>query len=112
MVTSDRVREDGSLTVRTEEDGDALLVRATGEVDVSTSGTLESELRRAIGCNCSIIFLDLSAVNFIDSAGFRAFFLAAKHSHLNGKPLRMTPVSAPVKRTIDRLDLWDSLPLD
>jgi anti-sigma B factor antagonist len=79
-----RTREDGQLTVRVEQDGEDLLIRAFGELDFSNAKTLEGELRRAIGRDAPGVVLDLSGVTFIDSAGLGVLLLMTKHSLRNG----------------------------
>jgi anti-anti-sigma factor len=100
MGASDRVREDGQLTVRVEQDGEEVLVRAFGELDLSNTKTLEAELRRAIAGDASGVILDLSDVSFIDSSGLRVMLLMAKQSLRNGGRLRLLRGSAPVERAI------------
>jgi anti-anti-sigma factor len=95
------VPEDGLLTVRVEPDGDTLVVRAFGEVNLVTAKTLEAELRRAIGGDASAVVLDLGGVGFIDSIGLRVLLLIAKQAHRNGVLLSMMRGSSPVERVIE-----------
>ena len=111
MGNSDRIREDGQLTVRVEHDGEALVVSAFGELNFSNAKTLEAELRRAIGGDASAVVLDLSAVTFIDSAGLRVLLLMAKQSLRNGGRLRLLRGSAPVEQAIEVAGAEDLLPL-
>ena len=96
MGNSDRIREDVGLTVRVEQDGEALVVRAFGELDLSNAETLEVALRRAIASNGSGVILDLGGVSFLDSAGLRLVLMMAKQSLRNGGRLRLLRGSAPV----------------
>ena len=111
MGNSDRICEDGQLTVRVEHDGEALVVSAFGELNLSNAKTLEAELRRAIGGDASAVVLDLSAVTFIDSAGLRVLLLMAKQSLRNGGRLRLLRGSAPVEQAIEVAGAEDLLPL-
>jgi len=110
MVDSDTVREDGSLTVRVERDGDALLIHALGELDLSNTKTLEAELRRAIGTGASAVVLDLGGLAFIDSAGLRLLLLADRQSRRNGGRLTMRRGSFAVQRTVELSGLDKELP--
>ena len=112
MVDPTRSREDGQLIVRVEQDGEALAVRAFGELDLSNAKTLEEELRRAIGGGASRVTLDLGGVRFIDSAGLRLLLLMARHSLGNGDTLRLLRGSAPVDRAIELGVMDGSLPFD
>ena len=99
MGTSDRAREDVQLTVRVEQDGAALVVRAFGELSLFTAKTLEAELRRAIAGDASEVILDLGGVRFIDSAALRVLLLMAKQSLRNGGRLRLLRATTPEERS-------------
>ena len=77
MDHSGKVRQDGRLTVQVEQAGDALMLRASGELSHSTAERFEAELRQAIDADASIVVLDLSSVGFIDSTGLRVLISAA-----------------------------------
>jgi anti-anti-sigma factor len=99
MGTSGRVLEDAKLKVRVEQDGEALVVRAFGELDLSNAKTLEAELRRAIGGDASEVILDLGGVSFIDLAALRGLLLMAKQSLRNGGRLRLLRATTPEERS-------------
>ena len=111
MAASVSVRKDGGLTVRIEQDGDSLLVRASGELDIATASTLDEELRRVSYCDAAPIILDLGELDFLDSMGLRTVLAAAKHSRETGDRLRIRPDSAAVRRVITVSGLERSLPL-
>ena len=100
MRNSESIREDVGLTVRVEQDGDALVISASGELNLTNVKTLDAELRMAIAGDASAVILDLGAVSFIDSAGLRVVLLMAKHSLRNGGRLRLVRGSAPLERAI------------
>ena len=60
---SNTIHEDVGLTVRVEQDGDALVVCAFGKLDLSNAKTLEAELRRAIAGDASEVILDLGGLS-------------------------------------------------
>jgi anti-anti-sigma factor len=99
MGTADPVREHAKLTVRVEQDGEALVVRAFGELNLSNVKTLEAELRRAIAGDASEVILDLGGVRFIDSAPLRVLLLMAKQSLRNGGRLRLLRATTPEERS-------------
>jgi anti-anti-sigma regulatory factor len=49
--------------------GDVPMLIATGTIDRSTSGVLETALRRRLEARHNIVFLDLSGVADVDDAG-------------------------------------------
>jgi anti-anti-sigma factor len=112
MGNSDRIREDVGLTVRVEQDGEALVVSAFGDLDLSNAKTLEAELRWAIAGDASGVILDLGGVSFLDSAGLRVVLLMARQSLRNGGRLRLLRGSAPVQRVIDGSGMRHLLPTD
>jgi anti-anti-sigma factor len=112
MGDSDRIREDGGLTVRVEQDGEALVVSAFGELDLLNAKTLEAELRRSIAGDASGVILDLGGVSFIDSAGLRVVLLMARQSLRNGGRPRLLRGSASVERVIDGSGVQQLLPSD
>jgi anti-sigma B factor antagonist len=97
-----RVREEGVLIVRVEQDGDALVVRASGEVNLTNAKTLEAELRRAIDGDASAVVLDLDGVGFIDTVGLKVLLLIAKQARRNGVLLSRLRGSPPVERLIEK----------
>jgi anti-anti-sigma factor len=101
---------DVGLTVRVEQDGEALVVSAYGELDLLNSRTLEAELRRAIASDAPELILDLGGVSFIDSAGLRVLLLMARQSLRNGGRLRLLRGSAPLERAIKGSGLGHVLP--
>ena len=56
------------------EDGDkaVAIMRLTGPLDANTQGTLEDKAREAIDGGAEYLLLDMSAVEYLGSAGMRA----------------------------------------
>jgi anti-sigma B factor antagonist len=98
------------LTVQVEGDGHAVVLRASGELDPSTTGTLDAALRRAMEGNASKVVLDLDGLDFIDSGGLRLLVAAAERSRDNGNRLHMRGGSHAVKRVLAITGLDHSLP--
>jgi anti-anti-sigma factor len=86
------VREDhlmaALLTVRTERRDDGTLVlKAAGEIDMSNVDTLSQALTGAVGeagGSNDTVTVDLSAVEYLDSAGFNVLYI-----HVIANPLLM-----------------------
>jgi len=111
LATSVSIRKVGRLTVRIEQGGDSLTVRALGELDIATADTLAEELRPVWRCDATPIVLDLGEVDFLDSMGLRALLAVAKHSRETGNRVRIQQDSAAVRRVITVTGLEGSLPL-
>ena len=112
MGPSTSVREEHLLTVRIDRDDGSLLVRASGEIDHANAGMLEEELGRALGCDASVIVLDLGDVDFIDVAGLRALLSAAERFREDGNRLSVWLGSgAAVRRLVELCAVEGELPL-
>jgi anti-sigma B factor antagonist len=112
MEPSISVREDHLLTVRSESDGCSLLVRASGEIDFASAAMLEEELGRALGCDASVIALDLGDVEFIDVTGLGVLVAAAERFREEDNRLSMWLGSgAAVRRLVELCGVEGQLPL-
>ena len=111
MATADAPRSEQHFRVRTEPNGDAVVVRAFGEIDIASAKSLEKELRRAFGNGSSSVLLDLGDVSFIDAGGLSVLLAAARISVANDRPLRIVRVSSPVGRVIELSGVAERLPL-
>jgi anti-anti-sigma factor len=108
--SSDGVPVNRELLIDVEHDGESLVIRPVGELDISSTQTLDAELRGAINDHASEVILDLGGLSFIDTTGIRLLLLATAHSQANGDRLRMLRGSAPVERVIQLTGLDGSLP--
>jgi anti-sigma B factor antagonist len=79
---------------------DAILVSATGEIDMSTVDVLERELTTAREAG-STVLLDLSAVTFIDSTGLYLLLEASHRSAVSDWGFFVVRPSGPVRRLIE-----------
>jgi anti-sigma B factor antagonist len=92
----------GALTVRVDPAGDALVIRATGELDVATAETFDSELRGALASGALTVLLDLSQLEFIDSTGIRALLTGKELCSMNGSRFGiLRKVSPAVRRSLE-----------
>jgi anti-anti-sigma factor len=66
-----RIKDLGTLTLRSERDGDTHVLTLTGELDLVTTPEVENELRIVEAGDADAIVIDLSALQFIDSTGLR-----------------------------------------
>jgi anti-sigma B factor antagonist len=61
------------LDLEVSEDSGLAVLRATGEVDVASSGCLRSTLARLLGAGRDLV-LDLQGVRFMDASGIGVLF--------------------------------------
>jgi len=111
MPTADPLHRDAQFRVRTEPNGDALVVQAFGKIDAAGAKSLEKQLRRLFGDGASSVLLDLGNVNFIDASGLFVLLAVAKLSVTYGRRLRIVRVSSPVDRVIERSGVEGALPI-
>lgn len=76
-----------TLTAAPGPDG-ATVLTASGEIDMSNAGTFQNALTSAVdGAAGSRLIVDLTAVQYLDSAGLAALFGQADHIELRTGPL-------------------------
>jgi anti-sigma B factor antagonist len=88
------------LHVTTEPLEDGCLVRATGEIDLSTVAALRRELDAAREENATVL-LDLSGVTFIDSSGLHLLLDASRSSAVGDWAFFVVRPSEVVQRMIE-----------
>jgi len=97
-----------SLECHSEQTADAVIVRARGEIDLSTIPILEAALRAPLQ-NGQHLILDLTAVRYIDSTGLHT--LLRSEEHMREKRLHVLVVVPPaaVIRKIFRISAIDKV---
>lgn len=65
-------RQRDGISVRTEAEGNGLVVRVAGVVDMLTARTLVEQLNRALATGPSALIIDLTEVEFLASSGIAA----------------------------------------
>jgi anti-sigma B factor antagonist len=98
------------LHVTAEPLEDACLIRAVGEIDMSTVGALRREVDAARD-EVATVLLDLSDVTFIDSTGLHLLLEASQDSADGGWGFVLVGSSAAVQRLIDVSGTADLLPV-
>ena len=88
------------LHVSVEPLEDARVVRATGEIDVTTIAVLRRELYAARE-EAATVLLDLSGVTFIDSSGLHLMLEASHSSALSDSGFFVVRPSHVVQRLIE-----------
>jgi len=111
MDEGDRATETsklGSLTVRSEREGDAQILELIGELDLDGAPKLEAALRDAQDSDAESIVVDLGGLEFIDSTGLRLLVMASERSPDGRFSLLRGPKQ--VHRVFEITDLVDRLP--
>lgn len=86
------------LTIDSRGGSDAVTLLIQGEIDLASAPALERELREAESSMPRRIVLDLTGLEFIDSAGIFLLFRAQKRASAAGHSFALTEVPAQAKR--------------
>ena len=87
------------LTVSMHDD--AVVARLTGEIDKSNTGELRTSITNATPNDAVGVVLDLSGVDYIDSAGIQLLFRLRESLRVRGQALRLViPFGSRVNDTL------------
>lgn len=100
---------DSSLTVRTDYTGGITRLIAAGEIDASSANTFEAAANQAIDEQPTMIEIDLSAVEFIDSSGLRAIIALNNRAKELGIDATLAGLSPAARRVLEITGLIDTL---
>ena len=101
------------LDVQTEERDGLIHLALKGELDLSTVGKVQEELRRVEASGPPILVLDLSKLTFLDSTGLRCLVTADERGREAGRRVVIVRGPDPVQRVFaitrleERLDMVD-----
>ncbi len=72
------------MELASEQIGAVTVVKATGDLNAATSGSLEKLLLEHVAAGHDRIVLDLAGVRYVASAGLRVFLILAKRLKAQG----------------------------
>jgi anti-anti-sigma factor len=87
-----------NLLLDVSRNGDRVVVRLDGELDLASVPLLESEVENAMLDDPTTVVLDLSGLEFIDSTGLRAILSLDKRSTERGQTFALVRGSQQVQR--------------
>ena len=90
-------------------DRDSVRVAPTGEMDMSTVGVVERELRAAAEAGFGKIVLDLSGLVFMDSTGLHLACRWSTAAARDGFEFEVEPGPYAVQRVFELADLGDEV---
>jgi anti-sigma B factor antagonist len=80
---------------------DAVVARLTGEIDMSNAGELRSAITEATPNEVLGVVLDLSGIDYIDSAGIQLLYRLRESLRVRGQALRLViPLQSRVSHTL------------
>ena len=97
--------EDLGYTVEHDPVEGALLVTASGELDVAAAPRLATVLSIATAGAEPCVVLDLSAVDFIDSTALGAIMHASTEAEAADKSMLVVALDGPVRRLLEITNL-------
>ena len=87
-----------------------------GSVDSFTADQLTASFSATLNGGCTLLLADLSAVEYISSAGLRALLIAAKDARMVGGDLRLAGARSAVQRVLSLsgftsiINVYDDVP--
>ena len=98
------------LTVNQRQDSKGAIVEAVGEVDLTTAPQLRESLMTAVnGSEKSPVIVDLSRVDFIDSAGLALLVEARKKLSPEGRSLSILLTQGRQPERVLKLGRFDTI---
>jgi anti-sigma B factor antagonist len=97
--------EDAGYTVEFDPVEGALLVTATGELDLAAAPRLATVLSMATAGAEPCVVLDLTEVDFIDSTALGAIMHASTEAEASGKSMLVVALEGPVRRLLEITNL-------
>jgi anti-sigma B factor antagonist len=83
------------LEIKTEENGDQIVIKPEGKVDTNTASDLREEMVKHVDSFAQII-MDLEKMVYISSAGLRVFLELDQALKAKGKTLKVKNVNGPI----------------
>jgi anti-sigma B factor antagonist len=103
--------ENARLDAATRWVGRRAVVAFSGDIDMSTGQAFRDAIEEAVGSGAMELWVDLTAVDFMDSTGLHALVAARSRTRELDIALTVICPAGPVRRTILIGGLEDSLPL-
>ena len=79
------------VEIRSHQKGDSVTIIVAGEIDLSTAGKLDAEIRHAEDTVIGQIVVDMTDLSFVDSTGLSVLLRASVRSRENGNRLSFVP---------------------
>ncbi len=97
------------LNVNLEFEGDVAIVSFSGEFDYAELQAAQDEIRAAEQGAPSVVLLDLTGLDFMDSSAVRVILQAASRAHEEDRRLALIIGTGPPHRVLSILGLTERL---
>lgn len=92
--------------------GSAVVVRASGEVDIQTSPVLDDHLQQVLNDGATSVVLDLAGVTFLDSTGLSVLVAGLRRCQEAGGTLQVVSPRPHVRRIFEVTGLHDAFQIE
>ena len=93
-------------------DGDVVLARVSGEIDLASASTVGDELAGAVSNHALGLVVDLAGTTYLDSSGVSLIFELAERLRRRQQQLRLVvPEGAPLRRILRIVDADSTVPV-
>jgi anti-anti-sigma factor len=100
----------GTLSMRSEREGDVHTLRLSGELDLATAAEVQRELEHVEATDAESIVLDLSELTFMDSTGVRLLVTAHARARADSNRLTLLRGGRAVQRILQLSGVEPLLP--
>ncbi|MBP9144940.1 MAG: STAS domain-containing protein [Thermoanaerobaculia bacterium] len=90
-----------AFAVQTSEEGGVVVLALSGQLDSRTAPALERETAKALGKECHALLFDLTALDFVASAGLRVVIMVGKRLAADGGAIALCGLNASVREVFD-----------
>jgi anti-sigma B factor antagonist len=100
MARADDAVAEQVVDLDVERDGDVVVVRVAGEVDMLTTPMVSELISEQLGTDLSTLVLDMRRVGFLGSSGLAALVTARDEASSQGVALRLVSADHAVLRPL------------
>jgi anti-anti-sigma factor len=101
------------VSIDVEGEGDIVVARVTGEIDLASADAVGGELASAVPNRALGLVLDMSGTAYLDSSGISLVFDLAERLRRRQQQLRLVvPEDAPLRRVLRIVNAADVVPID
>jgi len=93
--------EELSIDIKSEKQGEALIYKLRGSLDLATSPSVRAALVEAASEGRHDIIVDLTQLEFIDSTGLGALIGAHRRALEHGGKVRLVVADGPIARLLN-----------
>ncbi|MDO9413884.1 MAG: STAS domain-containing protein [Pseudolabrys sp.] len=89
------------MKISQTNNGPVTILKLEGHLDSTTSSTLQAQLLPLMEAASARVAVDMTAVEYVSSAGLRIVLMAAKKAQTSGARIAIFGLSNPVRETFE-----------